>query len=355
GELAPAEIPEWLDALRPQDEDVPGEEGPLEAAGVLAGLSGILPMAAVAPAVGRAEASRAAEISEASLARAQLLQGLVTRVPDAAEPRVERRKGTNGRQLARALVVLVMALVVIGGLAAAYWFRPLPTFVELPSSLPAADRLYDAVEALGPGDVVLVAAEYWPGQSDELGPVAAPVLRHLLDQGVSIQVVSTRPEGQALTAVLLQDLLGDGALAEALPYELPEWGYQPGDAVGVTRLLRLAPSARMVVVLAAQPAGLRWWVEQVTAYHDQTMPLMVIASASLEPVASTYLADGSEQIGGAVSGLAGAAYYESRLSGGQTAAPWTLNVLAAAQVAAVGLIILGAVASLFGGGRRRRS
>jgi hypothetical protein len=354
-ELAPAEIPEWLDAMRPQgDEGIAGEVGPLEVAGVLSGLSGVLPLAASATITPEFAPLPTMETSEASLARAQLLQGLVTQRPEAAQPRAREADHRVAQRVLRALVVLVMGVVVTGVLLVPYFVRPLPSLVQLPTSLPAADRAHDAIGALAPGDTVLVAVEYQPGQSDELHTVAAPVLRDVLAQDAMIQFVSTRPEGQALGVALLENLLADTQADEddALPYDAPAEGYQPGDAAGVARILQAQPPPGLIVVLVAQPAPMRWWVEQATARYSGSVPLVMVTSAALEPVASPYLDVSAAQIQGAISGLPDAAYYESLTTAGSGRGSWTLHALAAAQLAAVGLMLLGAVISVFGGRRR---
>jgi hypothetical protein len=227
-ELERAEIPEWLGALRPGLRGAgaaevaalgPGE--PVVGEGILEGLAGVLPLAPVieVPPVYRPRPPAAA--SEASLARAQLLQGLIAKAPELARVELQPRARPTVPRLQRLLVLVVLALMVVGAMIAPYWTRWLPPLVQLPSALPAADRLYAAIDGLQAGDTVLVAFEYGSAEADEMDVVAEPVLRHLLERGVRPIVVSTRPEGQMAGVALLERIAGPAAEPGEVPYQLP--------------------------------------------------------------------------------------------------------------------------------------
>jgi hypothetical protein len=201
---------------------------------------------------------------------------------------------------------------------------------------------HSAIQDLSAGDSVLVAFEYGPSEADELDLVAEPAVRHVLDQGAQISVVSTRPEGLAVAEGLLNTIQG--------PQEQQyTHAYRPGDATGVSQLLADA-SVRpgLILVLTAQPGPLRWWVEQARALYGDTVPVVAGMSAALESTASPYLDVSARQIEGAINGLSGAAAYET-LCGSPQRATQRLNALAVGHLAIVGLMILGAAFYTLGG------
>jgi hypothetical protein len=362
--LARAEIPGWLEALRPRPEaaEAVAEEEPLETKGLLEGLRGVITptLAIEVPAV--RETAPSAEISEVSLARAQLLQSLLARPAEAPPPKVRKRGISMGERIEHWLVAAVLIIAVGGMLMAPLVIPPegIPTLTK-PAESPAADRrvefqrlkrMYDVVQGLSAGDTVLVAFEYGPPEADELDLVAEPILRHMLDQGAHISAASTRPEGTAMAAGLLSSIIESKAEYTETQYVLLD--YRPGDATGVSQLLTDAGMHhRLILVLTAQPGPLRWWVEQTRALYGDALPVMAGMSAALEPFASPYLDASAGQLEGAINGLSGAAAYEIRRgSAGQ--ATQQINALAAGQIAIVGLMILGVVFYAPGGLRRRK-
>jgi hypothetical protein len=345
--LARATIPDWLEALRPRPEAVeaPAEEEPVETEGPLEGLRGVLtPSSAIrVPAV--RESAVSAEISEASLARARLLQGLLARPAEAPQPKVRKRGVSVAERVQRWLVAAVLLIAVGGTLMGPLMTPNVPTLTQ-PATFSGVTRSYDTVRGLSVGDTVLVAFEYGPAEADELDLVTVPILRHMFDQGVHISIVSTRPEGLAVAARSLNAI---GPPKEQ--YTL--LGYRPGDATGVSQLLADAGTLpRLILVLAAEPGPLRWWIEQTHARGEGAPPILAGLSAALEPSAGPYLDVSAGQLQGMINGLSGAAAYE-RLRGSAGHATQRLNALAVGHVAIVGLMILGAVSYTLGSPRRR--
>jgi hypothetical protein len=355
--LARAEIPDWLEALRP--EAAAGRE-PVETEGPLEGLRGVLtPTSAIKVSALRAGVPPP-EISDASLARAQFLQSLLTRPAEAPQPEVRARGIMMSERVQRWLVMAIL-LIAVGSMLVAPLVIPredIPTLAR-PAESPAADRrmefqrlmrVYDVVQGVHGGDTVLVALEYGPSEADELNLVAEPVLQHLLDQGAHVSVVSTRPEGQAVAAGLLGDMVTSEEQHTGQYALLP---YRAGDAAGVSQLLIDAVAhPGLIIVLTAQPGPLRWWIEQTRALYGDALPVVAGISAALEPVASPYLDISARQLEGAINGLSGAAAYEA-LRGSAGQATQRLNALAMGHAAIVGLMILGAVFHTLSGLRGR--
>jgi hypothetical protein len=354
--LARAEIPGWLEALRPSDEKAAAaaKEEPVETEGLLEGLPGLLtPTSAIeVPAV--RDSGLPTQTDEVSLARAQLLQNLLAQPEERLKPKVRKKGTSTGERVQRWLVAIVL-LVAVGGIMVAPLFIPsenIPALTKPATLLGTGDRIelqrmtkmYNAIESLRSEDMVLAAFEYGPPEADELNVVAEPILQHMLAQGVHISVVSTRPEGSAVATKLLSDIIASSQEYTETQYTLA--GYRPGDATGVSQLLSTSGTPpTIILVLTAQPGPLRWWVEQARAQSvlpHPAPPIVAGVSAALEPAASPYLDIGAGQMEGAISGLSGAAAYE--LHGGSTGkATQRLNALAAGHTAIVGLIILGAL------------
>lgn len=364
--LAPAEIPDWLRALQPTPRGEATAQEPPETEGLLEGLRGTIP------------ASRAVEMPDrpgqvgpsvggaASAARAQLLQELLGRPAVAPKP-VAREAAPIGVAILRLVVGLALILAIIAPMVA-----PLALFAA-PSG-PEVDRLFAAIQqAAGPDTPVMVAFEYGPAEADEMNRVAEPILEHLLTRGSRLVVVSTRPEGPALATDLIARLIPDQQ--ERLG-RVANLGYQPGQTTGVRGLLgdlsqrlealtgmsasqtqavagvRSAADLGLVVVLAAQSDDLRDWVEQVSLDYPD-LPVVAGVSARVEPMAAPYLDARSGQLRGMAAGLAGASAYEARL-GSNTRIDlyrFHLNSLGLAQLAVVGLMLLGAIVFLAGGRR----
>ncbi|MDY6877027.1 MAG: zinc ribbon domain-containing protein [Chloroflexota bacterium] len=364
--LARAEIPDWLEALRPRPEaiEVVIEEEQVEIEGPLQGLRGVLPVATAIEVSPVRESTLPAEISEAGLARAQLLQSLLARPAEMPQPEVRRRGISLGERLQRWLVTAVLLVAVGGVLIPPLAGFDVPTLTQPTTSNTANGRiefqhfmnLYNAVQSTSAGDTVLVAFEYGPSEADELDLVAEPILQHLLDQGAHISVVSTRPEGLAVAAGVLSDIVSSEE-----QYTLV--GYRPGDTTGVSQLLtdfdilsgeetEGGTRHKLILVLTAQPGPLRWWIEQARVLSD-TPPVVAGVSTALGPAACPYLDASAGQLEGAVSGLSGAATYEAH-RGLKGRATQLVNALAAGHAAVVGLTVIGAVVYAFGGARGRK-
>jgi hypothetical protein len=212
GELARAEIPAWMEELRPRalEPEAAVEEEPPETEGVLKGLRGVLAPALAIEVPTVREDAVSSEIREASLARAQLLQSLLAQPTETPQPEIHKRGPRVAERVQRWLVTVVLAVVIIVVALAAleepvFTVPTLTQPVEFPETSKRMDLqrltgMYETVESLSvsAGDTVLVAFEYGPAEADELKLVAGPVLRHLLDQGAHISVASTRPEAEAV-------------------------------------------------------------------------------------------------------------------------------------------------------------
>jgi len=348
--LSQADIPEWLEALRPDSESLESdlEEEPVEIGGILDGLRGALPTASAMETIHTHVNHESIETPDSTLARAQLLQGLLARTPQVTRSAPGQHRTGSGIRIGRWLVVLVIAAVVFATLIWPYLTGVSPQLTRLQVEMPGADSVFGFVNGLGPSDIVLVAFEYGPGEAEELDLLATAVLGHIVAQGSRIRIVSTRPEGSAMAVNVMEPLAPDDAGAGWYDHI----GYRPGGAVAISQLLSASDiDTAAVLVLTANPSVLRWWVEQ-SRLPGGNIPVAACIGAGLEPVAGPYFAGGAQQLAGVVSGLTGAAYYEQILLGVSGQASHRLDALAAGHLAVAGLIVIGAL--IHGPGRAGR-
>jgi hypothetical protein len=175
---------------------------------------------------------------------------------------------------------------------------------------PGVDGAYAAVEALGPQSTVQVLWAYDPATAGELDLLAAPVVRHLLDRGATLQIASLLPNGPPTARRLLSAVhdersqlrrgLGEAAM------DPPR--FLPG---GVLALPFLGEQrADLAVVFAADAEDVQGWLEQVAPRNGA--PVVAATSAAADPTLRPYLASG--QLVGLVSGFDGAAAYTAKLA-----------------------------------------
>lgn len=364
GGLVPAEIPEWLRALQPREE-VTFEEEPAETEGFLTGLRGLLPVGKGLDMPVTAQPSLPRAPSLAAVARAELLQGLLSRpliTPPTAEIREAPRQ--SGWILARFLVGVILLAAIL-----------LPTLVRLPlfgpPTAPTAETLFATVNQLPGNTPVLIAWEYGPVESDEMDRVAGPLIEHLLRREARLIVVSTRIEGPAAAETLLASRLVDPSERSQ---RIANLGYLPGQAAGVrealgnlggrTEAITGLPASQLgimadvhsiadvgtVVILAAQPDDLKTWLEQISVANPN-VPVVAGVSARTELISTPYLTAG--QLRGMVAGLTGGAVYERQLdTGWGREYEYYLTSLGMAQLAIAALTLIGALIFLVGGQKR---
>jgi hypothetical protein len=372
--LSKVALPSWLEAMRPVEIQrptiAPEVDEYEETVGVLAGLRGVL-RAEPAAAQSGAAATRVHKL-EVSDAQAKQAEGLSRLLAKATEARQAARK-RFAVPVARLAVftVLFVALVLPAVVPAARGlFAPA-------SSWPAsAQATFTLLDSLTPARPALVVFDYDPAQSGELDPMAQALVSHLMRRGVPLVGVSTSPAGAALGETLL-----DGNFPTAT-YDSGylNLGYLPGGPLGTAQVsngLRSSfttdfrntyPSAQyasvwdtpilkpvqqlsdfaVIVLVAASPESVRGWLEQVRAVNPP--PAVVAAvSAGADPLVRPYYESG--QLQGMVTGILGAAQYESQagVAGAASGIFWDtlgFGLLAVILLLIGGNVYYGAVAYL---------
>lgn len=363
-DLSPADLPSWLQALRPPsgagEVDASSSRALLpdqERVGPLAGLSGVLPAEPEIVQIGKPRMpSGRLDITESQQHHAITLGRLIAEEG--------RPKEDLGKQIA--LPSRILNLVIATTLLVATMI-PLLTgsrsaTLPLRGAYPLAEPLLSQIETL-PDDVpVLVAFDVEPSLYGEVQAPASQVLGHLLEQQARLIFVSTQASGPALAERLLQERLAtDPNIATGNYVNL---GYLSGgmaalrafaeDPRAATSALTTLPDNPwnspilqaiqslgdfgLVLVIGSDPEDGRAWIEQTAGVLPDG--LYMVTSARAAPLMRPYVDSHPQTLRGLVAGLAGAAHYEL-LRGNDDTGRMYWDAYSYGLGAAVVLILLG--------------
>ena len=335
GELAPAQLPGWLQALRPVESVVP-ENLPFigktseQGTGPLEGISDVLPGAEVSsPATKPPVYASTLKIDDRQKLHAQLLDSVVKegdRQPILRTP--EKRKIQKIASILVSMFILV-SLFFPFIIHSSGSLTPAPVLFS-----PETVALFDGIKSLPEGSLVLVILDYQPGFSAELQPSSLGVIEHLMIRNARLAFISSTPTGAILVDELVQS-------ASKMVYTYPitgniiNLGYLPGGAIGLQQLaleprytlektwqntdpwngtpLQSVNSLRdfsAILLITESPENGRLWIEQVLPSLG-SMPAWLITSAQSAPVLLPYYR--SAQLQGVLGGLAGGMMYERLL------------------------------------------
>jgi hypothetical protein len=327
-DLAPAELPGWLAAMRPVETSATDaqQSSPVENSGPLAGLYSIL---AAEPDIIRLKKppvySSKLQVTDAQQTHATLLQGLLE-AENKPQPLPLPALISGHRVFKAVLGALLMFVTFLAVLAGTQ-------ITAMPQTIPAGvNQTSQLVNALTPIDTVLLAFDYQPGLAGEMEASASAVVDHIMLRGAKLVLVSTSPTGPALAERFIREVEGTHQYVSGTQYI--NLGYIPGGVSGLasfarnpqwvtpntmdgvlawqTELLqnvsRLSDFA-LVLVLTDDPNIARGWIEQVNPQLGST-PMAAVVSAQVEPMIRPYADNQQAQLRGLVSGLTGGAAYE---------------------------------------------
>jgi hypothetical protein len=358
--LTQAEIPAWLEALRPTEEvAAPQEaEAPLEMEGPLAGIANVLPPAPIMGEMQGLPAKLQFAISAEDQARAGILRELLTQhavAPAAVEQFVVKDSAIRRRALrwVVAFLIIIALLVPIGNdlnRLTGLLLMPNVTSMVVPPAVRSAAFQISQIAQLPPNSKVLVVFDYDASQAGELDRVAQALLQSPALRNAQVEVASLNPQGSVVAQTVLKDLPD---------LKHTDLGFVPGQVNGVQALLALAKASdvKLIIDLAASPETVRWWAEQMKANQFE-IPLVVGVSAGAQPLVMPYLQSG--QVKGLVSGFPGAVAYLNATGMMNTYSQdqvdnyqVPLDGLALANYVMVALIIVGLMGALLRGAGRR--
>lgn len=347
-DLAQAELPSWLAAMRPVDVAPTGldreTDDYLESVGVLGGLRGVLRAEPSVVLPGKSAANiHLLNYTDAQSRQAALLTRLVT--VEAPAPAAKTRRAFSAwpweRWLVAGLLILSLVLTLPFGRDAAGQeiSGPFAGLFPLPRTAAVeVVRAFETVASLDSARPVLVAFDYEPGQAGEMTPLADVVVGHLIRRGLPIVAVSTQVTGAGVAEDELARLTG-AARGRINDYvrgvHYLNLGYLPGGPLGIRQLVGAPRSlARMglpasgnlwettpllnsvqsfndfsaVIVLSHTPDGARAWVEQT---HGTTPRLVLVTSAGAAPLVRPYFEGNEARIAGFLGGPAAAMQYDT--------------------------------------------
>jgi len=333
--IAPAELPTWVQDMRPVESMVADVgvtdkhlEQITETAGPLAGLHGVLP---TSPGLGKLRKplnySVKLRVSDDQSSQAELLEQMLGVETQAkVTPSMDKKKLPQRilRWVVATLVLLVVALPIVRGK------QNISAPTIYPPELVAAREI---LFSLPPASPVLLVFDYEPAYSGELEVAAAPMVDNLLFYGARLAILSTSPTGPALAEHFLKTTQSQYNYQSGLQYA--NLGYLAGGASGVLSFVlnpsQTIPQAldgslpwqspllqdvhtladfKAVIIFTDNSDTARIWVEQAGTTLGET-PLLMAISAQAEPMIRPYY--DSKQIKGLVTGLAGGKAYEQAL------------------------------------------
>lgn len=254
------------------------------------------------------------------------LVGEEEELEEAVEPVPAPRRERRRIQFDRLLIVLLVALAVV-----------LPFFVgvlrvgDLPPAQFAANSrqqaVFDRVNALAPGDLVLVAAEYGPTGAAELDGLTEALLRHMLLKGARPVIISTNPLGLLHVQHILDRLTADAVFTVQLNRPLAAnrdfyvARYLTGSVIGLRAFAQNVPALlatdisgratnlataslrdfALIVTIAERAEDVRAWAEQVAPLAGK--PLSVAVGFAAAPLAEPYVQPNSPEKMGGIRGL----------------------------------------------------
>jgi hypothetical protein len=233
--------------------------------------------------------------------------------------------------------------------------------VSLGKIAPPTQMLYDYIEAIEPGEPVMIAFDYGPSSMPELHPQAWAIIRHCLSRKLRVISVTLTPQGTALAREVLE---GAGEELGAVDGEdYVNLGFKVG---GSQVILGMGESIRnvyaqtadgdltdslpvmdgvdsyediaLVVDLAAGELP-KSWIAFAGERYDQKIAAGVTAVVSTEIY--PYLQ--SKQLVGLVNGLKGAAEYE-KLTGVTGDGATGMAAQSVAHLLIILLVIVGNIA-----------
>ncbi|HMN60023.1 MAG TPA: hypothetical protein PJ988_06650, partial [Anaerolinea sp.] len=204
--LEKAELPSWVEDLRPLESAIPGEvrsdtgEMLVEKAGPLAGMRGVLQGEDLSSRYRKPPVySARLRVSDRQRSQAAILENVLG---------VETSSREVPAEISRApqfILRLIIALLLILSLLTML----LPDFrlANVPTAYPAGlTGLYNQVENLPADAAVLLAVDYEPGLSGEMRYAANSVVEHLMTKNARLAIVSTVPTGPVLADELLAEV-----------------------------------------------------------------------------------------------------------------------------------------------------
>jgi len=382
-DLAPVELPSWVQAMRPVDSviadktstDADYTEQEPESEGPLAGFSGVIPSAPIGSSLRPKAFSLKLQVTDEQRAGASLIEEIL-----ASETTTYPLKSTKmiaSQQMLRwalSTLFLVVLSLVLG-----FGQQEFPIFASGETS-----RLSDLIVSLPDEAPVLLVMDYEPAVVGELAAAAGPVLDQLAaSRHATFTFLSTSPNSSAMVESLMSDTkinhpVSDNPDESGLEYQAGidyvNIGFLPGGSAGVLGFiadpLKTMPNTstlanvtsfsdfEAVILLTDNADTGRVWVEQLEfakqAHPEMAdRPLVIVSSAQAGPMLKPYISSG--QVDVFISGLFDAAQYEYVNQSRPGIARRYWDSFGIGLMVAILSIVLGSIWSVVAGIQKRRA
>ncbi len=343
--LPKADIPEWVQQLKPPEltGEPPREpEGPEEVSGPLKGMQGIV---SIEPAIAKPRAATLPMPYVTTPEQQQqvaLLQQLTQEMPETVTTLATKPAYDTAVWLRVVLAILLIAAVLVG-------LRG-PSLVATDNPVPANVQAVETAVSAAAGQPVLLAVEYTPAMAGELSPQAELLLAQLAANGSPVFMTSQYAAGTAVA---------NNLTAAADVHKI---GYLPGESIGLRqlgdclggrneceqlngRLLDADLQAGLsqiglVIVLTGDRDNLVNWIEQVGSVSEN-VPMVAGVTQALTPLAKGYAVTG--QLDGLLGGMPDAAAYQQLMDLPEGGVQTQLNAQIFGQLLAGLLLLIGLV------------
>lgn len=248
----------------------------------------------------------------------------------------------------------------------------IPIFIPAPRNIRVTQEVrnvYDRIEALEPGQIVMIPCEYDPSMSAELSPLTIAVLRQCFRKDLRVLITCLSANGVSLVESEMtmvarefgkeygKDYVYLGykpypgitimAMGEDFRNPFPNDYYNtPLDQIPMMNGVKNYQNVALVLTINAT-SGIDYWITYGQGRYK--FPLALGSSAVMAPNYYNYLQSG--QLFGIIGGLRGAAEYETLVKAEGTASKG-MFVQSVAHLLIVALILLGNVLHVIERSRR---
>ncbi len=228
------------------------------------------------------------------------------------------------RNLDRRLIFLMMLLAV------AVPILLQSRFPEKPSGL--AQAVFDEIEALQPGDRVLLAFDFDPASEGELGPMATSLTYHCAQKELRLYFMALWPVGPQMISNVIQDVIRRDFPHMVYGEDYVDLGFKSGGE-GVIKVIltdlrqlyttdaRGTPLNRipmledvtdirqmdLIVSLSAGTPGTKEWVQYAVTPYPHDLRIVAGCTGIQAPLLYPYI---PQQLPGLLGAIKGAAEYE---------------------------------------------
>ncbi len=369
-QISPAELPGWLEALRPTEAVAP--TGPVEdvsnadivTAGPLSGLRGVISTHSSAIRARKPPTySIKLRVTEEQKARVEMMEALLA---DEEKPTpLPTQPIITSRNIFRIIIAVALLLPIIWMIITERQETPQPQTGNIPGVVDFTQQ----IQMLPSGAVVLVAFDYEAGFSGELNVAINNVIAQLMNKSAYLTLVATSPSGPALGESALEEAYSSLVGSATTYSSYANLGYIPGGTLGLAGLASSPRSTvpyslngenvwagaplnsidsisdfNAVIVLTNDSDTARIWIEQVgTQLKKANKPLLFVSSSQAEPMILPYYKVSPPQIQGLIGGLAGGVAYARSVGNIQQNGVW--DAYSIGVTVSVLIIIIGSIAS----------